>query len=401
MIPLIVKLKQHTPIIHFLSSQDGATLRATELKPKLDKFLIEKLGGDPPISMKVGSGLEDEPALAYKVRIAQHGRRLPVESENLPMFFGDLGTQEGEEKKALLYDGSAEIQFFAINPNLTQLIRNNIAEFFAKTNFGMRQSKGYGGFYIHPDDEVYREISAEGGYQLSFASNSREWKQAMQQIDDFYKFLRSGINIPRGRNQAYCKSVSFLYAMHRLERQWDKKSIKEAYLDQRYHQRQPDKSLAAQQQAYEDDGESPLHYTENAALPKLLIRDLFGLSSSQSWYYYSANLVKKHNPVQGTPFIDRMKSPLTFKLIKQDNNSFKVYLFADPIPQQVLGERFKVEMDEIKRNSNFHLTFPNSFDWNDFFDFLRTEVNIDDTFKHGMNSTFYKNINHILKQIQD
>ena len=38
---LTVKLKQHTPLIHFQAEQDGATLRATELKPKLDKFLVE------------------------------------------------------------------------------------------------------------------------------------------------------------------------------------------------------------------------------------------------------------------------------------------------------------------------------------------------------------------------
>ena len=36
-------LRQHTPIIHFQHHQDGATLRASEVKPKLDKFLIEKL----------------------------------------------------------------------------------------------------------------------------------------------------------------------------------------------------------------------------------------------------------------------------------------------------------------------------------------------------------------------
>lgn len=36
-------LKQHTPIIHFQHNQEGATLRATEVKPKLDRFLIEKL----------------------------------------------------------------------------------------------------------------------------------------------------------------------------------------------------------------------------------------------------------------------------------------------------------------------------------------------------------------------
>ena len=36
-------LKQHTPLIHFQHDQAGATLRATEVKPKLDQFLIEEL----------------------------------------------------------------------------------------------------------------------------------------------------------------------------------------------------------------------------------------------------------------------------------------------------------------------------------------------------------------------
>ena len=39
---LTFKLKQHTPLIHFQHDQTGATLRATELKPKLDRFLVEK-----------------------------------------------------------------------------------------------------------------------------------------------------------------------------------------------------------------------------------------------------------------------------------------------------------------------------------------------------------------------
>ena len=32
-------LKQHTPLIHFQHDQDGAILRATELKPTLNKFI--------------------------------------------------------------------------------------------------------------------------------------------------------------------------------------------------------------------------------------------------------------------------------------------------------------------------------------------------------------------------
>ncbi len=42
---LTFKLKQHTPIIHFQHDQHGATLRATELKPKLDRFLIKNAFG--------------------------------------------------------------------------------------------------------------------------------------------------------------------------------------------------------------------------------------------------------------------------------------------------------------------------------------------------------------------
>ena len=37
---LKVTLKQHTPLIHFQHEQYGATLRASEVKPKLDISLF-------------------------------------------------------------------------------------------------------------------------------------------------------------------------------------------------------------------------------------------------------------------------------------------------------------------------------------------------------------------------
>ena len=37
-------LKQHTPMIHFQHNESGATLRASEVKPLLDKFILTKLG---------------------------------------------------------------------------------------------------------------------------------------------------------------------------------------------------------------------------------------------------------------------------------------------------------------------------------------------------------------------
>ena len=38
------KLSQQTPLIHFQYDQEGATLRATEVKPKLDAYLASKYG---------------------------------------------------------------------------------------------------------------------------------------------------------------------------------------------------------------------------------------------------------------------------------------------------------------------------------------------------------------------
>jgi hypothetical protein len=38
---LTFHLKQHSHLLHFQYQQAGACLRATELKPKLDRFLIE------------------------------------------------------------------------------------------------------------------------------------------------------------------------------------------------------------------------------------------------------------------------------------------------------------------------------------------------------------------------
>ena len=43
---LKVTLKQHTPLIHFQHDQYGATLRASEVKPRFDKYLTQTIGGN-------------------------------------------------------------------------------------------------------------------------------------------------------------------------------------------------------------------------------------------------------------------------------------------------------------------------------------------------------------------
>ncbi|MFZ6038212.1 MAG: hypothetical protein ACOYU1_08310 [Bacteroidota bacterium] len=58
-----VTLKQHTPLIHFQHDQEGATLRATEVKPKLDRFILTKLGEDTAYQSKrdeIAKGMEEK-----------------------------------------------------------------------------------------------------------------------------------------------------------------------------------------------------------------------------------------------------------------------------------------------------------------------------------------------------
>ena len=78
-------LKQHTPIIHFQSEQMGATLRATELKPKFDRFLLETQQ-DLPFRKNSSGKL----SLNYKVKIdAKRVIRNDIEPRD-SLFFGNM-----------------------------------------------------------------------------------------------------------------------------------------------------------------------------------------------------------------------------------------------------------------------------------------------------------------------
>ena len=60
-------LHQETPMIHFQSNEEGACLRGTEVKPKLDKFILKKKGSIPS---EWYVDREQSNALNYKIRIA-------------------------------------------------------------------------------------------------------------------------------------------------------------------------------------------------------------------------------------------------------------------------------------------------------------------------------------------
>lgn len=369
---LTFRLKQHTPLIHFQHHQEGATLRATELKPKLDRFLIrefEKMKYDYSGYLLMGQ----DNALDYKVRISAYGTKKVWEINSFPCFFGNMCSNE---KKKLIINEGVEIVIFSKHRNLLEQIEDSVESFISENNFGTRQSKGFGSFYLKGREfsdgfdlrfNIPSSLINSKGYDWLFLKNVsserninedlKRFARLFACIDIFYRSLRSGINRP-GRDkstQFYMKPAVFLYAKDRLKAPWDKKTIKQhffrAELNKQVQQHNFPDILT-----YEGD-----RSTDNE---KLLIKDLFGLSSTESWKYYRKTLTKDH------PEITRFRSPLIFKIISNPGQGFTIGIKAKSIPDEYFNQKFTVRMDNM---GQIELNTPKNFDWKDFFGYLKQE----------------------------
>jgi len=314
-------LKQHTPIIHFQSEQRGATLRATELKPKFDRFLLEQVEGLP-----YKKNVNGHKSLDYKVKIEQNISNSLDINKKESLFFGNMG--DGEDKKYKLYTKIFTISFLSFNKVVKDAIEEHFEAFLANTNFGTRQSKGYGGFYLDKKEFNPKLVP----YKVySFSTN--DWEN---DIKILYSFLRQGINLPnREGTRFYSKPAIFSYAKSKGWT-WDKKAIKENYF----------KSVLKNQ-----SGEA-VEYTSDK---NYLLRDLFGLSSDQSWMSYRTTISKKNAD------IERYKSPITFKII---NN--KIYFWSNQTVKDILDKEFIIQSNKA---GDLKLSTPKIFDFDDFFDF--------------------------------
>ena len=371
-------LKQHTPLIHFQANQAGATLRATELKPKLDRFLIEyAFGGNVPEEFLID---KEKDALNYKVKIEPNLELKEDISERNSLFFGnmkpkDVSDEEWKRFGKKYYKKSNKnfkIEFFSFNIELLKCIKDNLEAFLANTNFGTRQSKGYGSFYLANKEFDFSLIKSDKVYSFS----TKNWERDIKLL---YQFLRQGINLPRPQNSFYSKPAIFAYAKAKGW-QWDKKSIKETFLNDELNQQ------------IENHKSDVLEYSSST---KYLLRDIFGLSSSQEWKSYDAKVEKEHNTQNDNEKIERFKSPITFKIVDE-----KVYFWVNDSIDKFLDKKFKIAVN-TKKNQELLLSTPSEFDFNDFFNFTFNKLNlathIEDDF-HETNE--YKSLEQILNEIR-
>ena len=475
------KLKQHTPLIHFQHDQEGATLRASEVKPKLDKYILSVLGNgnyqDGINQAKINGwliGKGDHPALDYKVRIIDNTpdnlfsitpneKRVYTESDErrdrdrnytimivnegdiilhpnigqrcryvilkdgkryfgklrkkdskiiydlsgYPLFFANLDsdiTDATEYKNLVFAEDPFEMVLRARDNHLLDFIKQDglLSSFFMTHNFGMRQSKGFGSFYLDEDDPLYKVPSSRYYFnlQINEANFSAEFYTLFKDIELFSRTLRAGINEKRGaRTVFYFKSLAFIYCKNVLNAEWDKKRVKtEFYFDSATRRND---SLEEQRYRYpnNDDNYDILFYDATDGYD---IRDLMGFSTNEEWQSYKDSIEKKialkdtedsrlRFPTRDDSLpVERMRSPLLVKPICRvgDDGSvqYNIYLvFQDNL---VGMEEFKRHQKicfyskrEIDNNTGrpkrFMIDLPANFSMESYFDYILGPLNFD------------------------
>ncbi len=350
---LTFTLQQHTPMIHFQHDQAGATLRGTELKPKLDRFIIQKMGGweKIPDDWKVGGSKSQHQALDYKVRIEAIDVELtPIKKQDkVPMFFGAMGDDYNLHPKAKSFtEKPILVVFQSFNNELKDTIEQNFAPFLARTNFGTRQNKGYGSFFLDSKKHTSAANAFDRYPSISFSIPKRKKPRNQYQdappedeldlthvfnvINYYYQRLKSGINYCYNDDKIdYQHSFLKLYLSQlNLGYQWEKRWLKEKFI-----------------------GLKPNN------TPKKYARAMLGVVGN---YTFKPNKGKTCAPEDANKIypknektiavssnqVERFKSPITFKPII-NGTKVRIYIVTNEIPKQLLGKDFT-----FTENSNSH-----------------------------------------------
>ena len=436
-------LKQHTPLIHFQHDQAGATLRATEVKPKLDRFLIEKLELTklitkdnktvtvPKEDYETWFNNKDRLSLDYKIHfnptsdssdwylplpVKPNNRRLTYLREYLSNIFNkevdilaptpffanadkisyardnvhDQKTKTEELRLAIYSKEDIDGMLISFVPDFLDKIKNHLVEFFLLHNFGTRQDKGFGSYTLSGLDHVIIKTDLELLKKV-FSFNSRiprnDLNEIFSFINDEYALLKSGRNYPK-----YEKSKLFDYFIQKRIR-WEKRRVKQFINSNKIM----NKELFWNKKASPIDIDDSTKILYNEWIDKQnnsyqYIRALLGLaeqfeytvfSENQddkgNWIrsvnrdgdYYSDNSKKYivnliHLPKPGDDKIERLKSPIFFKVIDGI-----IYVRTENSFQPILGQKFdfnlklKGDSNGINRNIG-SISVPTSFDIEDF-----------------------------------
>ncbi len=366
------KLVQHTPLIHFQHSEPHACLRATEVKPKLDRFLIEQLEKDDRFGdgrwkkWFVGDGSQQ--SFDYMMRITPNSEqvertqsieraiaRAEHRSPNASLheihknYFGNMASGNNIQdtvqaiqetfKESLFYKDGLTLTIRCFIPELLTLIDEHIRGFFMMHNFGTRQRKGFGSFTV----DISTEPNAPKGFDLvrKYCPNAYYCKlddnvsadALLNAVWVLSAFLKSGFNRGEGN---YVRGFVFRYFQREKNPLAnDKAFVKQKVLHNVYNEKTP--------------GEHRRFYGNNVRYR--YVRGLLG-TNENSRFCRDPNA---HTPVydiytHSAEGIERFPSPLLFKPIGKF-----VFILPQKMPDEIFGSEFyileKNQEDEYDRKA--------------------------------------------------
>ncbi len=343
-----IKLKQQTPMIHFQYHEDGATLRATEVKPKLDKFIINHCIENEIDYDNWLLGDKAHKALNYKMKIQVSGEAKITDNIS-KSYFGNMGLEYTEDgyKKTVFYHGDINLTILSNLPKLIKKINELIGIFFLLHNFGTRQNKGFGSFQVTYKNGTIVRLSpkeilsnyvknyfyiknSEYKYRIKKRGFNREkegYDIALDDVKMIYGFMKSGYNFTKRYNELTRKMVpsdtpkdyfrGFIFRYFQRDKNGNIINDK-AFIKQR---------ILSTEHKNDIIGEKIIKGKEYR-----FVRAMLGLSGSI-----------KFNHVNGRPeifnynksAIERFQSPIFFKIIDE-------YIFIIPrnVPNEILDKNF-------------------------------------------------------------
>jgi hypothetical protein len=398
---LIVTLKQHTPIIHFQWEQTGATLRATELKPKLDRY-IDNLKSyykedmlkqivilnntnetyrltisQPPIKEKIIPKILDKKTKkSGEYDLVEPINSKPNANQRLKrsLYFGDI-------KAMLEYSDDVTLRFQSFSESVLKKIYLALPIMLAMENFGSRQNKGFGSFYINdfikmPDgfnnlckiaflrvEDIYKNHIPNNVYSFECKG---DYIETFKKIFYFYNALKAGTN----EGGTYSKSLLWKYlckktlpSKHLI---WEKRVMKQHLIGDTL----PSPLTSDYQFIRVLLGLSPIYEFKSPFYSVRMDTDYsdsraLSIPNKVSFSVEDAQSDKKQK-------IERTISPLTFKPIKT-NSGYRIYIILKP--ELITGvTNHKFLFKEIGKGLTFEMKPPASFDLNAFMDFALKEM---------------------------
>lgn len=353
------KLVQHTPLIHFQHSEPHACLRATEVKPKLDRFLIEQLEEDDRFGdgrwkkWFVGDGSQQ--SFDYMMRITPNSERVDrtqsieraiARAEHRPPnasfheihknYFGNMASGNNIQdtvqaiqetfKESLFYKDGLTLTIRCFIPELLTLIDEHIRGFFMMHNFGTRQRKGFGSFTV----DISTEPNAPKGFDLvrKYCPNAYYCKlddnvsadALLNAVWVLSAFLKSGFNRGEGN---YVRGFVFRYFQREKNPLAnDKAFVKQQVLHNVYNEA--------------TRGEHLHPYGNNVRYR--YVRGLLGTNENSRF----CRAPNAHTPVydiytHSAEGIERFPSPLLFKPIGKF-----VFILPQKMPDEIFGSEFYI-----------------------------------------------------------